>query len=530
MSQIKVSDLTFSYEGSYEPIFEHVSFTLDTSWKLGFIGRNGKGKTTFLNLLLGKYEYSRTISMDVPCDYFPYETSTGDGEKTADELMEAWKPGVENWRVMRELSELDVDAGLLYRPIGTLSFGERTKVMLAVLFAGENDFLLIDEPTNHLDKEAREIVKSYLSGKKGFILVSHDRDLLDACVDHVLVLQRSTIEMQSGNFSSWWENKERADSFAKAENDKHAKEIRRLKSSMDQSQRWASKGESTKIGFDPVKEHDRSISARSYIGSKTKKMESRVKAYEQRMEKSIKEKEGLLSDVEQIRDLSLSPLTHVKKRLVEAQELSLRYADSDEPVFTGLSFEIRGGERVFLQGRNGCGKSSLIKAILASAGAADAAGISYGADTVSAGASTASADAGDKKILIGGRLQTASNLRISYISQDTSHLHGSLREHAMEHGLDYSLFLTVLWILALESSQFDKNIEDFSEGQKKKVLIATSIITPAHLYIWDEPLNYVDVFSRMQLEKLISEYAPTMLIVEHEVRFAEKLGTKTVEI
>ena len=337
MSQRKVSDLTFSYEGSYEPIFEHVSFTLDTSWKLGFIGRNGKGKTTFLNLLLGKYEYSGTISMDVPCDYFPYETLPGDGDKTADELMDTWKPGVESWRVMRELSELDVDAGLLYRPIGTLSFGEKTKVMLAVLFAGENDFLLIDEPTNHLDKEAREIVKQYLSGKKGFILVSHDRDLLDACVDHVLVLQRSTIEVQSGNFSSWWENKERADSFAKAENDKHAKEIRRLKSSMDQSQRWASKGESTKIGFDPVKEHDRSVSTRSYIGSKTKKMESRVKAYEQRMEKSIKEKEGLLSDVEQIRDLSLSPLKHVKKRLVEAQDLSLRYADSDEPVFTGLS-------------------------------------------------------------------------------------------------------------------------------------------------------------------------------------------------
>ena len=100
----------------------------------------------------------------------------------------------------------------------------------------------------------------------------------------------------------------------------------------------------------------------------------------------------------------------------------------------------------------------------------------------------------------------------------------------MEHGLDYSLFLTVLWILALESSQFDKNIEDFSEGQKKKVLIATSIITPAHLYIWDEPLNYVDVFSRMQLEKLIMEYTPTMLIVEHDVRFAEKIATKTVEI
>ena len=93
-----------------------------------------------------------------------------------------------------------MDVELLYRPFGTLSFGERTRVMLAVLFSGENDFLLIDEPTNHLDQDAREIIKKYLASKKGFILVSHDRDLLDACIDHVLVLNRASIEVQSGNF------------------------------------------------------------------------------------------------------------------------------------------------------------------------------------------------------------------------------------------------------------------------------------------------------------------------------------------
>ena len=163
MSQIKVNDLTFSYEGSFDPIFEHVSFSIDTSWKLGFIGRNGKGKTTFLNLLLGKYEYSGTIAMDVPCDYFPYDVSPEDSDRTAEDLIDMWKPGVESWRVMRELSDLAVGADLLYRPLSTLSFGEKTKVMLAVLFAGENDFLLIDEPTNHLDRDAREIVKNYLS-------------------------------------------------------------------------------------------------------------------------------------------------------------------------------------------------------------------------------------------------------------------------------------------------------------------------------------------------------------------------------
>lgn len=507
MAKIQVNDLTFSYESSFDPIFEHVSFTIDTSWKLGFIGRNGKGKTTFLNLLLGKYEYSGSISCDVPCDYFPYKISSEDLDKTADELMEDWKPGVESWRVMCEIADLDVDAELLYRPLRTLSFGEKTKVMLAVLFAGENDFLLIDEPTNHLDKEAREIVKTYLAKKKGFILVSHDRDLLDACVDHVLVLQRSSIDVQSGNFSSWWENKERADAFAKAENEKHMKEIGRLKGTMQQSQSWATKGENTKIGYDPIKEHDRTKNARTYISSKTKKMEARVKVFEQRMEKQIAEKEGLLNDVEQIRDLRLSPMKHFRDRVVETRDLSIKYIDAEKPVFSGLTFDIRNGERVFLQGKNGCGKTSLIKAILSSA---DESGKE------------------ERNFSIEGTLLTAPHLKISYINQDTSHLHGDLRMHAFENGVDYSLFLAVLRQLALEQAQFEKNIEDFSEGQKKKVLIATSLLTPAHLYIWDEPLNYVDVFSRMQLEKLISEYQPTMLIVEHDVRFREKMATKSI--
>lgn len=229
MAQINVSNLTFGYEGSYDTIFENVSFSIDTSWKLGFVGRNGKGKTTFLQLLLGKYEYQGAITRSVVFDYFPYPVKQKDLERTAAELMEDWKAGVESWRVLCELEKLDMDAELLYRPFGTLSFGERTRVMLAVLFSGENDFLLIDEPTNHLDQDAREIIKKYLASKKGFILVSHDRDLLDACIDHVLVLNRASIEVQSGNFSSWWENKEKADHFARMEHEKRVKEIGKLK-------------------------------------------------------------------------------------------------------------------------------------------------------------------------------------------------------------------------------------------------------------------------------------------------------------
>ncbi len=92
------------------------------------------------------------------------------------------------------------------------------------------------------------------------------------------------------------------------------------------------------------------------------------------------------------------------------------------------------------------------------------------------------------------------------------------------------MFCSLCRQLDLDRAQFSKNIEEFSEGQKKKVLIAASLLTPAHLYIWDEPLNYMDVFSRMQIEKLILAYKPTMLVVEHDVRFGERIATRVVNM
>lgn len=159
MSQIRVNHLTFAYEGGCDNIFENVSFSIDTDWKLGFIGRNGKGKSTFLNLLMGKYEYTGSITSNAVFDYFPYDISGEKRKLPAAEFVEEFKANLELWRVYAELSKLQADAEIMYRPWKTLSFGEQTKVMLAILFSGENDFLLIDEPTNHLDESAQLVGK-----------------------------------------------------------------------------------------------------------------------------------------------------------------------------------------------------------------------------------------------------------------------------------------------------------------------------------------------------------------------------------
>ena len=206
MSTIDVKNLTFAYEGSCANIFENTSFRIDTDWKLGFTGRNGRGKTTFLKLLLGEYKFEGTISASVAFEYFPYELENKDND-TIDAIGEILGD-YESWQLMRELNLLELSEELLYRPFNTLSSGEQTKILLAALFLKENSFLLIDEPTNHLDLFGREILSRYLSLKSGFILVSHDRAFLDSCVDHIMAINKTNIEIQKGNFSSWWYNKE----------------------------------------------------------------------------------------------------------------------------------------------------------------------------------------------------------------------------------------------------------------------------------------------------------------------------------
>lgn len=211
MSMIRVENLTFYYPSSFDPVFENANLQIDTEWNLGLIGRNGRGKTTLLKILLGEYEYSGRIVSSVLFDYFPFSVS--DKTQMTDDILTEICPSVPRWELMRELSYLKVEEDVLWRPFETLSNGEQTKVLLAALFLKEGNFLLIDEPTNHLDIRARRQLADYLKRKKGFLLVSHDRYLLDECTDHILSLNRTDIEVQSGNFSSWMENFERQQKF-----------------------------------------------------------------------------------------------------------------------------------------------------------------------------------------------------------------------------------------------------------------------------------------------------------------------------
>ena len=488
MSLIQVSNLTFAYDGSYDTIFENVSFQIDTNWRLGFTGRNGRGKTTFLNLLLGKFPYRGSISSSVSFSYFPYEIP--DKSVLAVAVVEEIYPDYQYWQLAREMNLLQLGEEVLYRPFETLSNGEQTKLMLAVLFLKENNFLLIDEPTNHLDIQGRELVSRYLNSKKGFILVSHDRAFLDGCVDHNLSINKTNIEVCRGNFSTWYENKQRQDAFELAENEKLKREIRRLEDTAREKANWSDRVEATKIGTH--------VFDRGYIGHKAEKMMTRSKAIEKRQQAAIDEKSKLLRNIERSDTLKIFQTPFHTKRLVSLQNVSVCYGET--PVCQGITFEIRQGDRIALQGVNGSGKSSIIKLICG------------------------------ENIPHTGQVRIGTGLTISYVSQDASTLRGKLSDFARDSGVDESLFLAMLAKLDVSREQMEKDMSSLSAGQKKKVLLARSICQPMHLHIWDEPMNYIDVISRMQIEELLLTFKPTILFVEHDKTFCENIATNIVRL
>ncbi|MEJ9228656.1 Lsa family ABC-F type ribosomal protection protein [Peribacillus butanolivorans] len=492
MSMIQVQDLTFSYPGSFDNIFEGVNFQIDTDWKLGFIGRNGRGKTTFFNLLLGNYEYNGKIISSVEFNYFPYPVA--DKNKYTYEIFEEICPQAEDWEFLREISYINVDAEVMYRPFKTLSNGEQTKVLLAALFLTEGQFLLIDEPTNHLDTDARKIVSDYLRKKKGFILISHDRIFLDGCVDHILSINRANIEVQSGNYSSWKLNFDRQQEHEEATNERLQKDIGRLKQSSKRSAGWSNQVEASKNGTT----NSGSKLDKGFVGHKAAKMMKRAKNLESRQQKAIEEKSKLLKNVEKTESLKLEQLKFQSNELVVLTDVSVKY--DDQIVNEPISFIVEQGDRIVLDGKNGSGKSSILKLILG------------------------------HPIQHTGSVNLGSGLIISYVQQDTSHLKGSLSDFIEEHEIDETLFKSILRKMDFDRIQFEKDISYYSGGQKKKLLIAKSLCEKAHLYIWDEPLNFIDIYSRMQIEELIQQLNPTMVIVEHDQAFQQTVATKTISM
>ncbi|WP_334341074.1 ATP-binding cassette domain-containing protein [Companilactobacillus sp. HBUAS56275] len=203
MGTIQIKDVSFRYDQMATDLFSKINLKIDESWKLGLIGRNGRGKTTLLKMIMGQLNFSGEIISNLNFYYYP-QTVVDKNVLTVEVVKNlAQLEDYDLWRIEIELEKLQVDADVLQRKFSNLSPGEQTKVLLAILFLDESGFQLLDEPTNHLDIEGRKTVAKYLKGKKGFIVISHDKNFLNPVINHVISIDRNEISVYKGNFDTW---------------------------------------------------------------------------------------------------------------------------------------------------------------------------------------------------------------------------------------------------------------------------------------------------------------------------------------
>ena len=495
MSNIKISNLSFKYSDSIENIFNNLNLDLDSSWKLGLIGRNGRGKTTFLDLLRGKLQGTGAIQSKLEFNYFPLNVKNKE-QLTLYALEEQVQ--FDQWELERELNLMKVDTNLIWQPFNTLSGGEQTKVLLALSFINRDAFPLIDEPTNHLDEESRKQVVEYLHHhSNGYIVVSHDREFLNQITDHILAIENTEIHLYQGNFASYEDTKEKRDKFNQQRNEKLRGQIKTLDESRQRIKGYSLQSENNKKASAHKNEIHADIN-KGFFGHKAAKIMKRSKNVERRMNKDIQDRKGLMTNVESIPDLEMNFQPNYHSTLLETRHLDLKVQDKN--LFKDLNLIVENQGIVSLEGKNGSGKSTFLKSIL-----------------------NKSADVNYQ-----GILSLTSGLKISYLPQNFVEYSGTLVEFAHKEHLSYEQMLNMLKKMGFPRESFHTRIEEMSMGQQKRVAIAKSLVEDADFYLWDEPANYLDVFNQDQLINILKKTRPAMLLVEHDEYFISQVANKRI--
>ena len=523
MSTIVCRELSFGYDGSERNVFTSLDLVIDTGRRSALVGRNGRGKTTLLRLVHGELTPDRgrieraVVTRRFPCMPSSPAISAFEVAKDAAGPFRRWEAEIDRLLdvgdedalerygllqtrfqdaggygidadISRELAALDVGTALWRRRFRDLSGGERTRCLLAGLFARDEGFVLIDEPTNHLDRPGRAHLATYLNAKPGFLLVSHDRAFLDACIDQVIALNRDTVEMQRTTFSVWRKHFRQRLAAQESRNAELRKDIVRLETSARHRRTWAMKRESDKTAH----------ADKGAIGARAARQMKRAIAAERRAEKSADARRATLADTEKSYALKIENAGAERTRaLVVATDLVVH---RNGALFEPVSFRVAPGDRLAIVGPNGCGKTSLAELI-----------------------------AGAPLPCEGGFFRPAF-VGVAHARQRPGWTRGSLRERLAGSGIDESRFRRIMAALAVSESVLERPIESMSFGQQKKIEIARSIARPADLLIWDEPLNFIDVDARELLERAVLRDTPTLVFVEHDAAFVDQVSTRRVEL
>ena len=446
--------------------------------KIGLVGLNGSGKSTLLRLINGDLTPDEgRIKLNCTPTYFS-QLSDEHINDTADPK-ELSLFGVQNLEIR-----------------DTSSGGENTRLRLAELFSQSGTLFLLDEPTSHLDEDGFEYLDYRLALLDSFILISHDRELLDRRCNIIIEIEAGEIQTYSGNYSSYCEQKKQAFERASFEYAQYTDEIKRLslayKKKKEQAKKAAKRPRS--LSSSEAKAIEFSAPTRSPKG-KAKSMERSAENIKKRIEHmDIKEKPRALPQMRPIFSLTDPPRNPI---IIEAEQLSFSYPNGKE-VFRNTTFRLLRDSRTVLLGENGSGKTTLIRLILE-----------------------------------GELVRIVPKAKIGYLKQDLSDLRSdkTVLENVTEISIQStSIVRTVLARLLFTAGDIQKPVSVLSGGERVRLAFARILVSNANVLILDEPTNYLDIPSIEAVQSLLSEYEGTMLFTSHDSAFVRAIATNAVVI
>lgn len=512
MACLNIQNLTLSFGDN--TLFENISFEMGDKDKVGLVGYNGVGKTSLFKVLTG--EYSPTsggafIGKNIKLGYMEQHTCS-DNKTVYEELVSVFSDLIEIEKELEHIADeltrnpskeliarqdflneqflrnggatyksltrsaligLGFEESDFSKPTSTLSGGQRSKLILSKLLLSRADLLLLDEPTNHLDIHSVEWLEGFLSSFSGaFIVISHDRYFLDKVTNKTIEIDCKKLRSYKGNYSEFLVKKEAEQKAIAEKYENDLKEIERLEGIIEQQHRW---------------NREKNI----------KTAESKEKVVE-RIKAQLVPPD---SEHKRIR-FDFTPKCVSGEDVLSVKDLSKSFGG--KKIFENASFEVKKGERVFLLGDNGCGKTTLLKILMGD----------YTQDT--------------------GSFKFGANLFTGYFDQVQEKL--DLNKTALEEvwsafpAMTETNVRNALAAFLFKGDEVFRRLSDCSGGERARVALLKLMLGKYNFLLLDEPTNHLDAYSREELENTLLNYSGTMLIVSHDRYFINKLATCVLEL
>ena len=512
-------------------ILEHVTFVINEQDRIGIVGTNGAGKTTLIRILIEEYkETEGTFFVHSKAKgrigYLPQNTGLESTYTVLEEFMLPFRSLMEmeiaqsqiekqmescgsdeievlSTRLAALYDRYQAQGGLTYRnrvqsilkglgfdedswnlAINSLSGGQKTRLALGRLLLSNPDVLILDEPTNHLDRDSIEWLEQELKNYKGtLLLISHDRSFLDTVTSKTMLIENGTAFLYHASYSKYAQLRNDDLVYQERMWKQQQKEIARIEAFIENQRKW---------------NRERNIIAAE---SRMKQLDRMVMIDKPR---SPKDPPPISFEID----------VPGGKDVLSVQNLSFSYPN--RPLFQNVSFDVYKGERVFITGPNGCGKSTFLKVLT---------------NMLSS----------QEKMYVSGTYKIGIHTAYSYYAQDLSGLnpnntvfdeiydHANQNKNAVEL-ISVTKIRSALAAFGFKGEEVFKEIHTLSGGEKSRLSLLKIAYERKPFLILDEPTNHLDIATRETLEAALSQYQGTLLVVSHDRYFTDQLATRRIDI